>query len=70
VQKVSYSINSRVLLIPIIALMALIAAGLVSIRTIANVTLEEHQARARAVTDAAAKIIESYGSAAASRVRF
>jgi hypothetical protein len=70
VQKVSYSINSRVLLIPIIALMALIAAGLVSIRTIANVMLEEHQARARAVTDAAAKIIESYGSAAASRVRF
>lgn len=69
-QKVSYSINSRVLLIPIIALMALIAAGLVSIRTIANVMLEEHQARARAVTDAAAKIIESYGSAAASRVRF
>jgi methyl-accepting chemotaxis protein len=65
VQKVFHSINSRILLIPIIALIALIAAGLVSIRTIANVTLEEHQARARAVTDAAAKIIEFYEGKAA-----
>jgi len=45
VQKVFHSINSRILLIPIIALIALIVAGLVSIQTIANVTLQEHQAR-------------------------
>ncbi len=59
------SINSRILLIPVIALIALIAAGLVSIRTIANVTLEEHQARARAVTDAAVKIVEFFEAKAA-----
>jgi methyl-accepting chemotaxis protein len=64
-RKLVRSINSRILLIPIIALIALIAAGLVSIRTIANVTLEEHQARARAVTDAAAKIVEFYEGKAA-----
>jgi methyl-accepting chemotaxis protein len=63
--KLVRSINSRILLIPIIALLALIAAGLVSIRTIANVTLEEHQARARAVTNAAAKIVEFYEGKAA-----
>src|SRR6266851_725321 len=45
--------------------MALIVAGLVSIRTIADVTLQEHQARARAVTDAAAKIVEFYEGKAA-----
>jgi methyl-accepting chemotaxis protein len=65
VQKVFHSINSRILLIPIIALMALIVAGLVSIQTIANVTLQEHQARARAVADASAKIVEYYEGKAA-----
>jgi methyl-accepting chemotaxis protein len=65
VQKVFHSINSRILLIPIIALLALIVAGLVSIQTIANVTLQEHQARARAVADASAKIVEYYEGRAA-----
>jgi methyl-accepting chemotaxis protein len=65
VQKVFHSINSRILLIPIIALLALIVAGLVSIRTIANVTLQEHQARARAVADASTKIVEYYEGKAA-----
>ncbi len=64
-RKVFHSINSRILLIPVIALMALIAAGLVSIQTIANVTLHEHQARARAVTDAATTIVEYYEAKAA-----
>jgi len=65
VQKVFHSINSRILLIPIIALIALIVAGLVSIQTIANVTLQEHQARARAVADASTKIVEYYEGKAA-----
>lgn len=60
-----HSINSRVLLIPVVALLALIVAGLFSIRTIANVTLDEHQARARAVTDAATKIVEFFEGKAA-----
>ncbi|WP_407177439.1 methyl-accepting chemotaxis protein [Bradyrhizobium sp. STM 3562] len=64
-QKFFRSISSRILLIPIVALLALIVTGLVSIRVIANVTLEEHQARARAVTDAATKIVEAFEAKAA-----
>jgi methyl-accepting chemotaxis protein len=65
VQKAIHSINSRILFIPVIALAALIVAGVVSIRNIANVTLQEHQARARAVTEAAAKIVEAFEARAA-----
>src|SRR6185437_14544769 len=61
-----YSINGRIFLIPIIALMALIVAGLASIHMIADITLQEHQARARAVTEAAAKIVEFFENKASS----
>jgi methyl-accepting chemotaxis protein len=61
-----YSINGRIFLIPIIALMALIIAGLASIHMIADITLQEHQARARAVTEAAAKIVELFENKASS----
>lgn len=61
-----YSINGRIFLIPIIALMALIVAGLASIHMIADITLQEHQARARAVTEAAAKIVELFENKASS----
>ena len=54
------SINGRLLLIPLIALAALLVVGMVSIRIIADVTLAEHQARARVVTEAMAKIVEFY----------
>jgi methyl-accepting chemotaxis protein len=55
-----HSINGRILLIPLIALAALLVVGMVSIHIIANVTLVEHEARARVVTEAAAKIVEFY----------
>ena len=54
-----HSINGRVLLIPVVALAALILAGAASVRTIADITLTEHQARARAVAEAASKIVEA-----------
>src|ERR1700761_5611251 len=61
-----YSINGRIFLIPIIALAALVVAGLASVHMIAEITLQEHQARARAVTEAATKIVEFFESKAAS----
>jgi methyl-accepting chemotaxis protein len=60
-----HSINGRILLIPIVALVALILAGVASVRTIAGITLVEHQARARAVAEAASKIVEAYEAKAA-----
>ncbi|HEX4367126.1 MAG TPA: cache domain-containing protein [Rhodopila sp.] len=60
-----HSINGRILLIPIVASLALILIGFVSVRTIGAITLVEHQARARAVTEAAAKIVESFEARAA-----
>jgi methyl-accepting chemotaxis protein len=60
-----HSINGRVLLIPVVALAALILAGAASVRTIADITLTEHQARARAVAEAASKIVEAYEAKAA-----
>jgi methyl-accepting chemotaxis protein len=61
-----YSINGRLLVIPLIALIALSLAGIAAVRIIADVTLVEHQARARAVTEAAAKIVEAFEQKAAS----
>jgi hypothetical protein len=58
-RAIFHSINGRIFLIPIIALLALIVAGLASIHMIADITLQEHQARARAVTEAATKIVDS-----------
>lgn len=55
-----HSINSRILLIPVVALMALLLIGFVAVHTIGSITLTEHQARARAVTEAAVKIVESF----------
>src|ERR1700761_1272111 len=59
-KAVLYSINGRIFLIPVVALIALIVAGLASIHMISDITLREHQARARAVTEAAAKIVELF----------
>lgn len=61
-----HSINGRILLIPFVALIALISVGLVSVRNIGHVTLDEYQARARVITEAATKIVESYEAKAAS----
>jgi len=59
------SINGRILLIPIVALIALILAGVVSVRTIAHITLVERQSRARAVAEAAYSIAAAYEARAA-----
>src|SRR6201996_9399825 len=64
-KAVLYSINGRIFLIPVVALIALIVAGLASIHMIADITLQEHQARARAVTEAASKIVEFFENKAA-----
>jgi methyl-accepting chemotaxis protein len=61
-----YSINGRLLVIPLIALIALSLAGIAAVRIIADVTLVEHEARARAVTESAAKIVEGFEQKAAS----
>ena len=61
-----HSINGRILLIPVVALIALMSVGAVSIHTIGNVILVEHQARARVVAEAATKIVESLEAKAVS----
>jgi len=61
-----YSINGRLLVIPLIALIALSLAGIAAVRIIADVTLVEHEARARAVTESVAKIVEAFEQKAAS----
>jgi methyl-accepting chemotaxis protein len=60
VRAALHSIKSRILLTPFIALVALIGVGVVAVRTIGNITLIEHEARARAVTEAATKIVEFF----------
>ncbi|WP_428486198.1 methyl-accepting chemotaxis protein [Rhodopila sp.] len=55
-----HSINRRILLLPVISLIALVLVGAVSVHTLSDVTLNEHQARARAVTEAATKIVDSF----------
>jgi len=60
VQKVFHSINSRILLIPIIALIALIVAGLVSIQTIAKRHLAGTPGAGPRGGDASTKIVEYY----------
>ena len=64
-QKALQSINSRILLLPVLAVIALFVAGGLSIMSIGDITHEEHQARARAVTEAAVKIIEMFETKAA-----
>ncbi len=60
-----HSINGRIFLIPMVALIALIVVGLVAVRTIGSITLTEHQERARAVVDAATTIVEAFEAKAA-----
>ena len=60
------SINGRILLIPFATLLALILIGVVSVQIMSDVTMSEHQAKARAVAEAAAKIVETFEAKAAS----
>jgi hypothetical protein len=58
-------INGRILLLPVVALVALAAVGVVSVHTLRAVTLQEHQARARVATEAATRIVEAFVAKAA-----
>lgn len=64
-QRLLHGINGRILLLPLLAVLALVIAGAASISSIGSITLEEHQARARAVTQAAVKIVELFETKAA-----
>ena len=55
-----HSIRLRLLLIPVIAIAGMTLAGVVSVGTVEQVTLSEHEARARAVTESVLKIVESF----------
>ncbi|HVJ50946.1 MAG TPA: cache domain-containing protein [Aliidongia sp.] len=52
-------INGRILILPLVAMAALAAVGFVSAHMSNSITVAERQARARVVTEAAAKIVES-----------
>ncbi len=64
-RRLLHGINGRILLLPLIGLLALSAVGVVAIRTLNEITLAEHQARARVVTESAAKIVSSLEANAA-----
>jgi methyl-accepting chemotaxis protein len=58
-------INGRILLIPIVALAALALLGTVSVRSISQLTLDQHQDHSRIAVEAAVKIVEFYEAKAA-----
>jgi methyl-accepting chemotaxis protein len=58
-------IQSRILLVPVLAIGALAVVGLIAVRTTTGVTVAEHEARARVVTEAATKIVELFETKAA-----
>jgi methyl-accepting chemotaxis protein len=58
-------INGRILLIPIVALIALAVLGTVSVQTIGTITLEQHQDHARIAVESAVKIVEMFEARAA-----
>ncbi|HVJ54626.1 MAG TPA: cache domain-containing protein [Aliidongia sp.] len=58
-------INGRILLIPVVALAALALLGTVSVRSISQLTLEQHQDHSRIAVEASVKIVEMYEAKAA-----
>lgn len=58
-------INGRLLLIPLVAVLALIGVGAVAIQTVSSVMLEEREARARVIVEAAQAIVEDLAQRAA-----
>ncbi len=58
-------INGLLLLLPLIGLLALTAVGAISIKTLNDVTLSEHQARARVVAEAASALVALFEAKAA-----
>jgi len=58
-------INGRLLLIPLVAVLALIAVGVVAVQTVGSVMLDEREARARVIVEAAKSIVEDFAQKAA-----
>ena len=60
------TISGKILLIPALTLLALLLIGVLSVRLLNDVSLSEHEAKARAVAESAAKIVEAFQAKAAS----
>ena len=58
-------INARILIVPLLAVAALAGVGFVSVHTIRDVTLAEHEARARVIVESAIKIVDDLAAKAA-----
>ena len=58
-------IKGRLLLIPLVAVLALIAVGVVAVQTVGSVMMDERQARARVIVEAANAIVEDLAQRAA-----
>ena len=58
-------INSRLLLIPVVAVVALIGVGVVVVHTVSSVMLDEREARARVIVEAVDSIIDDLAQRAA-----
>lgn len=58
-------INGRILILALVTVVALAVVGVISVRTITNVTLSEHEAHARVAVEASLKIIEFFEAKAA-----
>ena len=58
-------INGRLFLIPLVGVLALVGVGVVAIQTAASVMLEEREARARVIVEAAQTIVDDLAQRAA-----
>jgi methyl-accepting chemotaxis protein len=57
-------INGRILLLPVVGLLALTAVGVFAIGTLNDLTLSEHEARARVAAEAATSIVRAFEAGA------
>src|SRR5579871_3339059 len=58
-------IKGRLLLIPLVGVLALVAVGAVAVQTVGSVMMDEREARARVVVEAANAIVEDLAQRAA-----
>jgi methyl-accepting chemotaxis protein len=58
-------IKGRLLLIPLVGVLALVAVGVVAVQTVGSVMMDERQARARVIVEAANAIVEDLAQRAA-----
>jgi methyl-accepting chemotaxis protein len=57
-------INGRLLLIPLVAVLALIIVGVVAVHTVGSVMMDEREGRARVIVEAAKAIVEDFAQKA------